>query len=265
MTKYLLYLVSIALVFVGNAIFGDAINEQVTFQLYSWVGPEAATAVAFGAEWALPILMVGFFAFGIFGLGRHQGRREILDHLPVSTSASLPQMTAHQIAEHLSSRSVWAERKFTELIHRRFVRDHVGDEMRRLGLSGDVRYRGIRPNNPNAEDVDPAYWVHGRIVSAMLWDRNGRWSTIVGHNSIYPPPPLYHHLSAPRVDVLKAWPTASRARRMWSVTCVGARRTWFWISGWTETFIRRIAYRRASALAVAARKAPENEPPRAPS
>ena len=142
-------------------------------------------------------------------------------------ASALPQMTVHEIAEYLCTKSVWADSTYCRLNFMEFVKNAVPGEMANAGKEGSVRFLGAPPNNTcQLEEIVRTYWVMMTIDSNRIWDNRNRVFTV---RSGYAPTGLavYEYGTAPRIDVERKWPEASVFRKVWSNCYVASKKKWF--------------------------------------
>jgi hypothetical protein len=135
---------------------------------------------------------------------------------------SLPNMAITDIAIYLRDRSAWGWRKRKELNITNFVQDAVPDELRRAGRSGEVRYIGAPSDDTISQEINPGYWGTAEFDPAKIWD-DRNWSfTVVRLGSAYLLDKRF--VRAPREDVMRTWPTASLALRLYVQSILWWRR-----------------------------------------
>ena len=139
---------------------------------------------------------------------------------------SLPTMSVSSIAEYLLNESRWGWENYLRLSLRKFVRDHVSDEMRRAGRAYQVRYIGSPPNSDATVEIGRAYWQYATIDQDRVWDaRNRFFTTILPSGApIYGGSFNYQHGSAPNIDVFQTWPRASAFYRSWVTARIWLRK-----------------------------------------
>jgi hypothetical protein len=126
-------------------------------------------------------------------------------------------MSAWDIAEYLLNKSAWGWRNYSELNFWEFVKNAVPEEMRRSGFAAEVRYIGTRPNEQTAEEIDRTYWNFATIDDGRIWDRRNNFFSVQRGNltaSVRGGVIHYQFGAAPRIDVLKTWPSASITMKM---------------------------------------------------
>jgi hypothetical protein len=145
---------------------------------------------------------------------------------PLDNALSLPTMHVTDIAEYLLNDSAWGWRQYLALSLRRFVKDHVRDEMRRAGREYQVRYLGSPPNSDATIEIGRAYWQHATFDDSRIWDRRSRFFTRVLETGapIHGGTQAYQHGSAPHADVQKTWPRASFFLRLWVMVRIWIRK-----------------------------------------
>jgi hypothetical protein len=160
------------------------------------------------------------FAAGLFiALGMYRSHLTRLEkraeeaHKQRPPALSLPTTQITDIAVYLRDRSAWGWRKQKELNIKNFVQDAVPDELRRGGRSGEVRYIGAPSDDTISQEINPGYWGTAEFDPARIWD-DRNWSfTIARLGSAYILDKRF--VRAPREDVMRTWPPASLALRLY--------------------------------------------------
>ena len=180
--------------------------SHVSSEAISWV-PSEKGRLAFLAAGVL--IFVGMYRNHLARLEK-QAEEAHKQRLP---ALSLPTTQVTDIAVYLRDRSAWGWRKRKELNIKNFVQDAVPDELRRAGCSGEVRYIGAPSDDTISQEINPGYWGTAEFDPAKIWD-DRNWSfTVVRLGSAYILDKRF--VRAPREDVMRTWPPASLALRLY--------------------------------------------------
>jgi len=130
-----------------------------------------------------------------------------------SPTLTLPTMPIKEVAEYLRDESAWGwrQRRKGNTPNGSF-REAVSDEIRRAASNKEVRLIATRQNSRQSIELDPAFWEDAKPDPDRIWDeRNEVWLARL------PDAPYFETFRlgrAPRADIIKAWPSATRWLRL---------------------------------------------------
>jgi hypothetical protein len=220
----------VALTFVFEHIYGELVSQLVLTYVANRFGVTGEHLVASFAPHVLFGSLAALLLFVAFRLAYWHLSQTVLAENPSAPALTLSSMTVTEIAEYLRDQSIWAWRTYARLNDKIFVQDHVSVEMRRAGINGEVRFIGTLPNTAREVEIDPSYWRHIGIDDRRIWDsRNHRFTWFPTSAPSVPGLMHYDYGKAPRIHVMRTWPRASVARKLWALTWVAIKKRWWWI------------------------------------
>ena len=213
-----------------SQVFGNALADVVVKWIGHMLGASNETVSAIIAFYVIPAGVAGMSLWAAYRTAYWFLENTVFADDPHAFALTLPLMGITEIAEYLRDESVWGWRTYVQLNFKDFVHDIAPAEMRRAGMAGDVRFIGTHPNTAKAVEIDATYWQYAKIDSTRIWDSRNQFFTDVSAQTVSVPGlQNFQFGKAPRIDVMRTWPRASRLRKVWSISYVAAKKIRYWM------------------------------------